>query len=84
MPHGWMILYLRGRMILDVYKRQLFKRLDPSRLTTFATCVDQTNYLGDVYKRQQWNEAGTEYDGQLERQQTGKRTHQGGRLFFVA
>ena len=24
----------------------LFKRLDPSRLTTFATCVDQTNYLG--------------------------------------
>ena len=28
--------------------------------------------------------AGTEHDGQLERQQTGERTHQGGRLFFVA
>lgn len=24
----------------------LYKQLDPSRLTTFATCVDQTNYLG--------------------------------------
>ena len=24
----------------------LYKQLDPSRLTTYATCVDQTNYLG--------------------------------------
>lgn len=24
----------------------LYKQLDPSRLTAFATCVDQTNYLG--------------------------------------
>lgn len=24
----------------------LYKQLDPSRLTSFATCVDQTNYLG--------------------------------------
>lgn len=25
---------------------ELYKKLDPSRLTAFATCVDQTNYLG--------------------------------------
>jgi beta-galactosidase len=25
---------------------KIYKTLDPSRLTTFATCVDQTNYLG--------------------------------------
>lgn len=41
----------------------LYKQLDPSRLTTFATCVDQTNYLGcaDLIawnKYFSWNEGG--------------------------